>query len=81
MRESSETASVCQNPMSFSTGKGTDCEEKVVRRSGRDCCIICQKLVVKATMRAKAGAWKILFTKSGMGWYTARRRSSERRNT
>ena len=35
--------SVFQKPISVSALKGIEWEEKVVRRSGRDCCIMCQK--------------------------------------
>ncbi len=43
------------------------CEEKDVSRSGRDCCIICQKVAEKETTRAKAGASKMLLVKNGIG--------------
>ena len=53
--------------MSSKTGNGIDCEEKVVSRSGLDCCIICQKVEEKEITLAIAGASYTLLVNNGIG--------------
>jgi len=43
-------------------------EEKVASRSGRSCCIMCQKVPLWAVTREKDGASQMLLLKTGTGW-------------
>ena len=58
--ESSDTIFVCQKSRSTKALKLIEWDEKVVRRSGRSCCIICQKVPDVATTRESAGTSQIL---------------------
>ncbi len=43
-------------------------DENVARRSGRACCMVCQKVPDTATTRENAGVSQMLLLYTGMGW-------------